>query len=322
MKHLDEDTAIVCVGCRSVLKIRLVVEMIAQSNKPAPLSPKTSDKEISANGSSDEKKILICIDGEGTRDLIKEILSDSQFKVIDILSGKEVLSAVQQHRPVAALIDVGLSDVMGAELCAAIKKDSSLKGTLVMLVAAIYDKNTKYRRQPDSLFGADDYIERHHIQRDLLLKIKNHLEGKKITGEETPSFVSPKGPDPVRLERATPPGETSGPEERIQAVKRPEPVLHAAATAVKSNGPTQEDSKEDEAAKRLARIIVSDIVLYNKKKVDDGIRTGTFFDLLKEEIEEGRKHYASRVSAELSKRRDYYKEAFDEFIKKRKAASS
>jgi len=334
MKHLDEDTAVVCVGCRSVLKIRLMVEMIAESSKPAPSSPKAADNEVSSsakdhgaqkersqNGLSNEKKILICIDGEGTRDMIKEILIDSEFKVVDIPSGKEVLSAGQQHHPVAALIDVGLSDVMGTEICAAIKKDPRLKGTVVMLVAAIYDKNARYRRQPDSLFGADDYIERHCIEKELLQKIEKHLGGKKIKQEETPSPIPPKEAG-IQDEKPASYRKAAIPNEGIQSVKKGDPVLHASAAAVKQSGPAQKDSKEDEAARRLARIIVSDIVLYNKKKVDEGIRTDTFFDILKEEIEEGRKHYLSRVATDLHKRKDYYKEAFEEFIKKRKSISS
>src|SRR3569832_22498 len=87
MKHLDEDTAIVCVGCRSVLKIRLVVDIIAESNRQAPSSPKAavpSSREISKPELSTTKKVLICIDGEGTRDLVKEILEGSDFKTLDI----------------------------------------------------------------------------------------------------------------------------------------------------------------------------------------------------------------------------------------------
>jgi CheY-like chemotaxis protein len=313
MKHLDEDTAIVCVGCRSVLKIRVVVEMIAESKKAASSAPKTPalDRETSQHDLSDAKKALICIDGEGTRDLIKEILTESRFKVVDVPSGKEVLSAVQQHQPVVALIDVGLSDVLGSELCDSIKKNPRLKGTVVILVAAIYDKNTKYRRQPDSLFGADDYIERHHIQNDLMGKIKKHL----ASPPQKKEFVE------ASRERSVPPRSEPGiPKESVIPVRRADPVPQGVATALKKD-PVQQDSKEGEAAKRLARIIVSDVVLYNKKKVDEGIRTNTFFEVLKEEIEEGRKHYISRVPAEIQKTRDYYKEAFDEFIKKRKASS-
>lgn len=53
-------------------------------------------------------------------------------------------------------------------------------------------------------------------------------------------------------------------------------------------------------AKRLARAIVSDIAVYNREKVEMGIKTDTIFDLLQQELEEGRQHFLSRVAAELN----------------------
>ena len=53
-------------------------------------------------------------------------------------------------------------------------------------------------------------------------------------------------------------------------------------------------------AKRLARAIMSDVAMYNKEKVENGIKNDNIFDLLAEEIEEGRQHFLSRVSTELN----------------------
>ncbi|MEI6205624.1 MAG: hypothetical protein WCP20_02455 [Desulfuromonadales bacterium] len=54
-----------------------------------------------------------------------------------------------------------------------------------------------------------------------------------------------------------------------------------------------------EQAKRLARAILSDVAIYNEEKVRNGIKNDNIFDLLKEELEEGRQHFISRVSSEL-----------------------
>jgi hypothetical protein len=55
-----------------------------------------------------------------------------------------------------------------------------------------------------------------------------------------------------------------------------------------------------EAANRLARAILSDIRIYNEAKIREGIQKDTLFDLLAEELEEGRAHFASRVQPALS----------------------
>lgn len=53
------------------------------------------------------------------------------------------------------------------------------------------------------------------------------------------------------------------------------------------------------SAHRLARTIASDIMLYNREKVLEGLSKDTLFEILEFEIEEGRELYESRVSAEI-----------------------
>ena len=53
---------------------------------------------------------------------------------------------------------------------------------------------------------------------------------------------------------------------------------------------------------RLARAIVSDIALYNRDKVTEGIKSDSIFELMDEELEEGREHFFSRVSPEMKNR--------------------
>ncbi|MBP1728858.1 MAG: hypothetical protein H6Q56_1231 [Deltaproteobacteria bacterium] len=54
-----------------------------------------------------------------------------------------------------------------------------------------------------------------------------------------------------------------------------------------------------EQAKRLARAILSDVAIYNREKVEAGIKNDNLFDLLTEELEEGRQHYNSRVAPQI-----------------------
>jgi hypothetical protein len=53
-------------------------------------------------------------------------------------------------------------------------------------------------------------------------------------------------------------------------------------------------------AKRLARAILSDVAMYNPEKVENGIKNDNIFDVLKEELEEGRQHFHSRVSPDVN----------------------
>ncbi len=53
-------------------------------------------------------------------------------------------------------------------------------------------------------------------------------------------------------------------------------------------------------ARRLARAIISDVAIYNREKVEEGIRNDTIFDILDSELEEGRQHFISRITPELA----------------------
>jgi hypothetical protein len=71
----------------------------------------------------------------------------------------------------------------------------------------------------------------------------------------------------------------------------------------------------EEAARRLARAIASDVSLYNEEKIVRGIENDSLFDELGEEIEEGRALYKSRVSPELYNRNFYDRALVDILIK-------
>ncbi|OGW14300.1 MAG: hypothetical protein A2035_00560 [Nitrospirae bacterium GWA2_42_11] len=72
-------------------------------------------------------------------------------------------------------------------------------------------------------------------------------------------------------------------------------------------------------AKKLAKIIVSDISLYNKDKIEKGLTEGTFYELLRNEIEKGRTFYNSRVSSDVLAKTNYFDDALEDFIRGRGA---
>jgi hypothetical protein len=65
----------------------------------------------------------------------------------------------------------------------------------------------------------------------------------------------------------------------------------------------------NEQAKRLARTILSDILLYNQAKVKEGIERDSLFDVLSEELAEGRKYYESMVDTALRQSTNFFNEA-------------
>ncbi len=69
----------------------------------------------------------------------------------------------------------------------------------------------------------------------------------------------------------------------------------------------------EEAARRLARAIASDLSLYNEEKIVEGITNDTLFSVLADEIEEGRALFKTRVAPELFSK-NYYDRAIIDIL--------
>jgi response regulator RpfG family c-di-GMP phosphodiesterase/DNA-directed RNA polymerase subunit RPC12/RpoP len=74
------------------------------------------------------------------------------------------------------------------------------------------------------------------------------------------------------------------------------------------------EPREYDEARRLARLILSDIIIYHAAKVEQGIRDNNFFDVLRAEIEEGRQYYESRVPHRVRRDSEIYTETLQQFL--------
>jgi hypothetical protein len=72
--------------------------------------------------------------------------------------------------------------------------------------------------------------------------------------------------------------------------------------------------EERTKAIRLARAIASDISLYNEQKIIKGIEQDNLFDELKDELQEGRELYKSRVSAEIYTQANFFDRAIVDVV--------
>lgn len=74
--------------------------------------------------------------------------------------------------------------------------------------------------------------------------------------------------------------------------------------------------KNADEAKRLARTILSDILLYNQQKVKEGIEKDTLFEVLADELAEGKKYYESMVDEDVRQATNFFNEAVADVLLK------
>jgi hypothetical protein len=77
-------------------------------------------------------------------------------------------------------------------------------------------------------------------------------------------------------------------------------------------GPQSEDAKKHDEARRFARLLVSEIKLYNEAKVDQGRKNKDIYERLKEDIDRSRQMYDERIGEDVRKSSNYF---YDELVR-------
>ncbi len=212
-----------------------------------------------------------------------DVLRAQGYEVLVSKDGIDAMVKAMKEHPFLVIIDVTLPKIYGFEVCKRIKERKETSDIKVILIGSVYDKD-KYRRRPENLYGADDYIETHEIRELLIQKVKNLEAGIKPTAERklTPSEQkAPEKPQPTAPE-------PSSPDEGI------------------------------ERARRLVKTILADILLYNPEKVKEAILNGTFQEVFSAQLNEGLKLYNMRIPEHIRKQRDIFQEELQNFLESKK----
>jgi len=233
---------------------------------------------------------------------VEKVLTAEPFDIISCHDGKETVDLVFRFKPDVVLLNVALPTMYGFQVCEALRGNPETSATKIILLAAIYDK-TKYKRSPQSLYGADDYIEQHHIPDALAAMIYRLATDIR---EVEPNSLPMTDELPTAAESVTP-AEAVRRESARMELMSPSPVVAP-------------DAGEHlyKAAKQLARSIVSDISLYREVELEEAIRTDALDFCLGLEIKDGRAIYERKLPEFASFPRDFYAEALAELISQKK----
>jgi len=227
------------------------------------------------------------------------------FESLLVHDGVEAILTVQRSLPSVVVLDAALPKMFGFQVCELIKRNESLRSIHVVLVGAIHDQS-RYRRPPGDLYGADAYVERPELPEALGPVLAGF--GLASTGAEPRPEPAPRRILPLTEPAAAPaaPSPAVRPPARPAAPARVETPAPPAAAPRMPTGDGLDEARAQ--AERLARIIVSDIVLYNAEKFEAGVRAGDVLSALDVELEEGRALFGSRIDPRVG--------TADEFLKR------
>ena len=126
------------------------------------------------------KKILIVDDEIQVCELLKAYLEKDGYEVITALDGKSALEEANRAKPDLILLDLGLPEINGLDVCRTIRSRSSVP--IIMLTARVEETDKIIGLE----IGADDYITKPFSPREVMARIRavlrRHDEG--ITKDE------------------------------------------------------------------------------------------------------------------------------------------
>jgi two-component system, OmpR family, alkaline phosphatase synthesis response regulator PhoP len=118
-------------------------------------------------------RIAVIEDNQINIDLIRYQLEVEGFEVFIEKTGKKGMKMIKNKEPDLVLLDVGLPDIDGFELCENLRSDEITKDyPIIMLTARAEDSD----RIEALKLGADDYITKPYNAEELILRIRNLLK--------------------------------------------------------------------------------------------------------------------------------------------------
>jgi predicted Zn finger-like uncharacterized protein len=297
-KLRPEGVRLRCAKCEAVFRVRPPIEAGAEPEaevRPGPAAAAMPRREAgraqaaadaaargAAVSEADNELVLVGLpDAEAGKDL-EEALRGWGFRTISANDGVEAMLEIQRKLPRAAVLSAALPRMYGFQICELVKRNESLRSIAVVLVGSIHHPD-RYRRPPGEFYGADAYVEEPDLPDGLLPALQR-------------LGLHARATRPGRPEAA--PAEPSRPAARAAAAAPPAPEI-----------PEDDGLGEIRAkAERLARIIVSDIVLYNEEKFAAALRAGNVLEALSPDLEEGRGLFRDRIDERVRAEKDYLAE--------------
>jgi DNA-binding response OmpR family regulator len=110
--------------------------------------------------------ILVVDDEPNIADLVELYLRRDGYRVIKAATGEDGVKAVGDHRPRLVVLDVGLPDVDGLEVCRRLRQTSAIP--VIFLTA----RDTEVDRVLGLELGADDYVTKPFSPAELVARVK------------------------------------------------------------------------------------------------------------------------------------------------------
>src|SRR5215472_11447561 len=115
------------------------------------------------------KRILVVEDQPDNRQIIRDMLADTDYEVSEAEDGKEALAAIVRRRPDLILMGIQLPIIDGYEVTRQIRADPALRSIPIIAVTSFALDGEE---QTARAAGCNDYVPEPYSPRQLLARIR------------------------------------------------------------------------------------------------------------------------------------------------------
>jgi YesN/AraC family two-component response regulator len=160
-------------------------EEIIDSAEEKIVEPEISVNDYSSDSSEEpelekigsEKDIVLVVeDNTDVREYIKDSIN-KDYDVVEAINGEQGLRKAEKYIPDLIIGDIMMPKMDGYEMTKRIKQDEKTSHIPVILLTAKSDKESKLEGLE---LGADDYLTKPFDTKELLARMKNLIEGRKL----------------------------------------------------------------------------------------------------------------------------------------------
>ena len=118
------------------------------------------------------KRILVVEDQEDNQRILRDLLTNAGYEIIEAENGEEALAVAARERPDLILMDIQLPLLDGYEVTRRIKADPALRAIPIIAITsyALSGDESKARAA-----GCDAYVTKPYSPRALLAKIREYV---------------------------------------------------------------------------------------------------------------------------------------------------
>ncbi|MFQ5515165.1 MAG: hypothetical protein ACE5FG_12120 [Myxococcota bacterium] len=221
---------------------------------------------------------------------VVELLTRWGIRARTVADGAAALLHLYRERPGVAILGGRLPGVSAPVLAEVIRRTAELGAIRLIRVATLDEPGGA----PE--FDAEAMLEPGDLPEGLAPLLEKLGIGR------PPARETPVRPAPSNQEIAQSEGAAATPAKETKSFGAPPAKCSGRSRRAVSSDPQIAE------AERLARIIVSDIILYNEGKFASGVRDGNVAAAVKNELTEGMQLFEQRIPPEIREKRDFLAE--------------